>query len=452
MPLRTVQYILYRTFHMLHRSWTGKLFTPRGLQGIDHLIKAELKQSQSATGIKLGDDWNLTRIDDLSAVSRLRIPQSIWVPLIDGVEVSGIADAVRQIESFSKWSSIPQLESHGPRVSISNDSVLSEGKNNAILLEALHSHAPPGTELSLKIDQSQRMYLSLNAIPPRPWLDSPIDLTLAEKSIDWWSVTGKADISRPSSPSESAIKLFRNESSLSCLCSAFVRASQLRAIIKDRPEVLIWDPFAGNASLLLEVLEDMARFPSQETKSVTVIGNVKSKDSLRTCERRVDKWISSFGDEVVLGSSDEAVSSAQPTKGGRKSRRKSSDEPTTNEEIQSVTTNTLVSRYVRIGNLSITVHVTSVPFQETIPYISGAIVMSHIPKSYNEVTGIDKYTLNEWGAFGSLLKGSDTQSAMFFTETGSFGKYSKLKVAKLAHLMSPSGRLIGHFSRWIPFK
>jgi hypothetical protein len=78
--------------------------------------------------------------------------------------------------------------------------------------------------------------------------------------------------------------------------------------------------------------------------------------------------------------------------------------------------------------------------------------MSHIPKSYNEVTGIDKYTLNEWTAFGSLLKGSDAQSAMFFTETGSFGKYSKLKVAKLAHLMSPSGRLIGNFSRWIPFK
>lgn len=436
---------------MLYRSWTGQLFTPRGLHGIDHLIKAEIKQTQSTTGIKLGDDWNLSKINDLYSTSRLRIPQSIWVPLIHGVEISGISDGIRQIESFSEWSSIPRLESHGPRVSISGDSLLFDSKNDALLLETLHSYAPPGTELSLKIDQSQRMYLSMNAIPPRPWLDSPIDLTLAEKSIDWWSVTGKTDVSRPTLPSESAIKLFRNEASLSCLCSSFLRASQLGTVIRDRSEALIWDPFAGNGSLFLEILEDMARLSSVDPKSITVIGNVKSKDSLRTCERRLDKWIASLGDKIEQEFPNDPVPPTEPTRSGRKSRRKSAED-SKSDQTESVTTNTLVSRYIKIGSISIIAHVTSVPFQETIPYISGAIVMSHIPKSYNEVTGIDKYTLNEWTAFGSLLKGSDAQSAMFFTETGSFGKYSKLRVAKLAHLMSPSGRLIGNFSRWIPFK
>ena len=420
------------------------MFLPRGLSGIDNLVKAEIKELHALRSMKISEEWMVKNIKSLDAVSKLRIPQSAWIPLIEGTPVRNCDDIERYLGEFTQWDALPKLISHGPRVSTSADSTLAKrGYEILKTLKSITEEMKLGTtELSLKIDHEDRMFLSVNAIPPRPWLDSPIDLTVAEKSVDWWSLD-PSENSRPSEPSESAIKLFRNEFSLACLCAAFVRTSPLRSMLQTRSELLLWDPFANNGVLLMEILQTILNATISEPRQVTIIGNVKSRDGLAVCEQRLEKWRASNGLTW-----DDDLSSEQTTSRttGRKSRRKSAEDDEDETEVSG-----LVSKSVQLGSCKVAIHITSRPFQETLPFISGGVILSHIPKTYNELTGIDKYQLTEWTAFGNLLKSSEIEGGMFFSETGSFQKYSKLKTIKVAHLVSPNGRSVGNFSRWVPF-
>ena len=426
----------------------GNLFVPRGIQGINHLVQAEIKDTA-----KLSQNGKeVEKIQSLSTLSRLRIPQSIWIPLITDREVSSITDAADLIKQYQGWQEIPSLASFGSRVSISADSSLSSNKNKTALLEELkrilRDHQLDNSEFSLRISPDDKMSLSFNAIPPRVWLDSPLELTMAEKSIDWWSVKS-GDVSRPSEPSESAIKLFRNEASLACLCSAFLRTSPLGSSLasKKEEEILLWDPFAGNGALFMQLLQTLTDQTISAPKTITIIGNVQSRGSMDACIRRFEKWYSSMN---LVEVPDGVTESSGQRMSGRKSRReKLAEESEVEEEVSGLFTR----RFEIPPNVRVNLHLTRAPFQETLPYISGAGILTHIPRTYSEMTGIDKHDLTEWAAFGSLLKQSSDQikSAMFFTETNSFLKYSKLRTAKMVHLISPNGKSIGHFSKWIPF-
>jgi hypothetical protein len=437
--------------------YKGTLFVPRGLQGVNHLIQAEVRDSLR-NGLKFAakDVKTIEQVKDLHMLAKLRIPQSIWVPIIENAEVRSISEAIAQVEKFQKWNTVPGLKSFGPRVSISADSVLSSAANKQALLkelsESLKQKGVGDSEFSLRIDQDQRMSLSLNVIPPRPWLDTPMDLTLAEKSVDWWSLktSGDSDLSRPTQPSESAVKIYRNEASLSCLCSAFLRTSPVVSWMKapEASELFIWDPFAGNGAMLLELLQMLSDSKPRAQKQITIMANVKSGDTMRTCINRIEKWTTTDGIQTIGEStepSDQDTSRGRSRKSKRTVREK--EEPS-KEDVSSK----LYSKSFQVGeNITANVNLTTVSFQETFPYVSGGIVLSHIPKTYNELTGIDKHLLNEWSAFGGLLKGSPIEQAVFFTETNSFAKYSKLRMGKLVHLVSPNGKSVGHFVKWIPF-
>jgi len=107
-----------------------------------------------------------------------------------------------------------------------------------------------------------------------------------------------------------------------------------------------------------------------------------------------------------------------------------------------------VSLYV--NSTLVDIHITTVSVHETAPYISGGLVLSHIPKTYNELTGIDKHQLSEWTAFGALMKSrSNDLEAAFFSETNSFAKYSKMKFFSHCHLVSPNGKSVGSFAKWL---
>lgn len=441
--------------------YRGTLFTPRGLQGINHLIQAEVRDSRALrTGVRFRgkDVKTIEGVNDLHALSRLRIPQSVWIPIIENVGIRSISEAIGAIQKFPNWDSVPALKSFGPRVSISADSILSSTANKETLknelLAFLQATAVQDSEFSLRIDQNQCVSLSFNAIPPRPWLDTPMDLTLAEKSVDWWSLnpSGSSDLSRPSEPSESAIKLYRNEASLSCLCSAFLRASPVIGWLRspEPGELFFWDPFAGNGALLLEVLQMLSDGEPRNSKELTIMANVKSSEAMRTCIRRIEKWANANNVQII-GESENPVDSETSRGRSRKSKRASKSIGEEEAEEEDVS-DKLYSKSFKVGEkMTMNLNLTTVSFQETFPYISGGIVMSHIPKTYNELTGIEKHELNEWTAFGGLMKGSPIEHAMFFTETRSFAKYSKLRMGKLVHLESPNGKSVGHFAKWIPF-
>ena len=427
-------------------AFKGHFFTPRGLQGINHLIQAEMKDSAELRTATLSKDLKeISKVSSLPALSRLRIPQSIWVPLIDNLEVSSIDHLGTAIRQYSDWKEVPSLFSFGPRVTVNSDSPFNKEEILVQLRNILGMHSIENGEFSLRVDHDQKMSLSFNAIPPRPWLDSPLALTMAERSVDWWSVQGRdgTDTSRPAEPSETAIKLYRNEGSLSCLCAAFLRSSSIPSLLKSKApdEVLVWDPFVGNGAMILELLQ-LVRDSGigQSPKTVTIVGNVKSKESLDICVRRIEKWLSACGESVTVADHEDAGQRA-----GRRSARRKDDETET-------TLSGLFSKSFQVGKgIEINVHLTTVSFQETFPHVKGGVMVSHIPKTYNELTGIDKHELSEWAAFGNLLKNSEISSAMFFTETNSFMKYAKLRYAKLVHLVSPNGKSIGHFSKGIPF-
>lgn len=437
---------LYNTAIVYMKKWTGKLFTPRGLSGINTIIAAELREI-GLTKLKMEKDLHISGISDLRRLGNLRVPQSLWVPLATA-EVESVNDVARVIDQID-WSNVPKLNSHGPRITISADNLLF--KNESELLEVLRQKSGDtgSSEFSMRIDQDNQLSLSLNAIPPRPWLETPMELTIGEKSADWWSVNA-ADVSRPRRPSDSLIKLFRNESSLSCLCAALVRISPVITWLDSEKadELLVWDPFVGNGALLLEILQRIADRPSSIPKHLTIVGNVKTKDSLELVERRLSKFVNSRdGILSEVDSTEGVIEEVRPR--GRKSVRSSPVEPDApfDEECANRKIHT---QTIRIGDTVVDLHLTTVAFTETLPYINGGVVMSHIPKTYNELTGIDKHELSEWTAFGNLIRSrGNAFEAFFLTETFSFAKYAKLKFSKLFHLVSPSGKSVGHYLRWI---
>ena len=428
------------------QKWTGRLFTPRGLDGINKIIAAELREV-GLTKVRVDKNMQLSGITDLHALPKLRIPQSIWVPLATA-EVESVS-AIAEVLDSVKWSRVPALDSHGPRVTVSTDNVLF--KDETELLELLRSktRSVGASELSLRVDYANRLSLSFNAIPPRPWLETPMEITMSEKSVDWWSVT-TPDISRPRRPSDSSIKLFRNESSLSCLCAALVRISPVNDWLESdkSEEILVWDPFVGNGALLLELLQRVADRPSETSKHMTVVGNVKSSDALKLIERRLAKFVES-ADNVTSEQVKPPSRTEETRPRGRKSGRKPEEKrvPEPDEEVVDASIHT---QSLRIGETVVDLHLTTVPFTETFPYINGGVVLSHIPKTYNEMTGIDKHELSEWTAFGNLVRSRGKAfDAFFLTETFSFAKYAKLKFSKLFHLVSPNGRSVGHYLTWI---
>ena len=424
----------------------GKIFTPRGLTGIHKAINAELRLNGLLTR-----NGMIEEIKTLDSVSRLRIPQSVWVPLIE-CRIDSRKDFTSALDGVD-WSALPSLKSHGPRITITRDSATfdDDRARSELLQEFRHRMMQYGlekNEFSIRIDHENILSVQTNAVPPRPWLDSPMDLTLAEKSIDWGSVN--PDVSRPTEPSDNAIKIFRNESSLSCLCAGFLQSTPgLTDWINGSQEnMLVWDPFAGNGSLLMELVQFLSDRPAASQKDLTIVINVKTRESLRLIERRLEKWSNSTGIEIQEQKESGPAETISKQR-GRKSKQASQDVDDEDVVAEVHVDGRMKSVHMKMGNYKIALHSASVPFQETIPFIHGGMALSHIPKTYNELLGIDKHDLSEWTAFGNLVKSHPKLDVSMFTETDSFIKYSKMKFSKCVQLVSPSGRLVGSFNRWL---
>ena len=405
--------------------FSGKLFTPRGLSGLDRLIAKELRWK---VGVAMSATHEFSGVESLTNLSRLRLAQSAWVPVlnVEGcADLTAVSTALSTIDFFD---SIPSLQSVGPRVSVSADNDLFRTKKEKIF-SALKAALPSrlhANEFSLNINHSNILSLQTNLIPPRGWIRTPVQRNGGLEQL--WSVVPL------DSPKlcESAIKAFRNETSLACLSAALVESSNLKSILKTEEDLLIWDPFVGNGSVVLEVL---AFLTENAQRPVTIVGNVGSRASADSVVGCVREFAASLN-LPLLEETGEAESGSNSK--GRKSRRTTTPDPTDNERrVQTVT----------LG--STTIHLTIAPFQETFPFISGAVILTHIPKTYSEQLGIDKRTLTDWTAFGALLKANRNFQMFVLAETGSFFKYSKLKLSKLTHLVSPNGSAVGSISKWV---
>ena len=437
--------------------WSGKLFTPRGLSGLQKIVRNEMAANSLVNLEIKSKDGMIEGITRLGKLSRLRIPQSIWVPLIQS-QVESIPEFRASLMDVD-WSKIPALQSHGPRITISRDNLRfhrkSDGKEMLEIFknEFLSKFGLESTEFSLRINHDHALSLSVNLIPPRPWIDTPTELTISERAPDWGSSIENANPSQSDRPSQSSIRKFRNDSSLACLCAAFLRTT---APFTDwvsnqkQGELVVWDPFAGDGSILMETL--LALVDSESSKferNLIFVASTKSAQSANIIKARIDRFVSGFPETVSFATKpdDVVLVSSASKKGGRKSKRSSLHAKET-EEV-SVGDDKIQTIYLSIHSTNVEIHITTVPFQETFPYISGALIVSHIPKTYTELTGIDKHQLSEWTAFGSLLKSRRDLDAFFFSETNSFTKYSKLKFSRSCHLVSPNGTSVGHFSKWL---
>lgn len=415
-------------------TFTGKLFPPRGLSGLTNLISNEIKAKT----------WfsNLDAIKSLSKLPKLRVPQSIWVPLVKIDECTSIDQFEAAVQSID-FAAIPSMKSVGLRVSQSREvmkfSPVSELTN--IVLHALPEDLKEN-EFSVHINDKNELSIQTNLIPPRPWILIPQKM---EPQPEWWSVNDK-QTTPTMKVSDLAIKEFRNESSLACLSAALVIASNLSAGLKRKhlgEETLIWDPFVGNGSVVLEVVSFLADSPFLN-RTVTIVGNVITKESGQKVEQRLRKLCESIGTEIS------AISEAEEKKpdaksGGRKSRKSEQAEHEISDER-------MRSFHMHLPNgTNLTVHLAHTSFEEVFPFISGALILTHIPKGYSEMLGIDKRTLSDWTAFGNLIKTNRKFEMFVFAESLSFYKYTKLKFSKFIHLVSPNGSQVGNISKWVGF-
>ena len=184
------------------------------------------------------------------------------------------------------------------------------------------------------------------------------------------------------------------------------------------------------------------------TKDVTIAMNVR-RECTGTVLERINRFCRSLDLQAEPLVAEPDVNQPTERSRGRKSTKLKGvvDEPPMPDAGE--VAHRIKSVKLRMGATTVTVHVTSSPFQDMFRYMSGALILTHIPKTYTELLGVDKHELSEWTSFGNLLKANRGFTAFVFAETNSFFKYSKLKFAKLAHLVSPSGKGVASYSKWI---
>lgn len=405
-------------------SWTGKVFTPRGVSGLGKQIQAELRG--------VNKEWQLVDHElrnighDLSELAKLRIPQSVWVPLAEGsvTSVAEFGSTIKRIE----WETIPQLQSHGPRVSLSKDSVLSRSVSQEDLVHVFReaSENVRNTEISVRIDSLNRLSIQMNGIPPRVWVPTPTELDTAIESGESqpsWSVRDQPAHHIQKPLSEDSIKLFRNESSLCCMGASLLRSAGLASKVTQQEPLVIWDPFmTDSATILMESLNHI--LGSSGTESVTFVGCVPAEPALAEVKRRVMKFVDAHN---LFLESTEANSNP-------------SDFPPN-----------IFSTTLRLPR-EVHIHITTRPFHEVLPHMRGALILSHIPKSYNEQLGLGKRQLTEWAAFGDLVRrGKDRFDIHLLCESGAFIKYTKLKFARVLHMVSPGGHVVASVNKWLGY-
>jgi hypothetical protein len=408
------------TFQM--SSWTGRLFAPRGVTGLQKQIQAEMK-SITRQWTLLGDE--IQQIPNLDILSRLRIPQSVWVPLVD-TPVTSFTE-FETVVSNTDWDPVPALKSHGPRVSLSKDSILSRSVGKEQLLDRFTTLSGIGsTEVSIRIDSLNRMSIQMNGIAPRVWVPTPSELDRVSEGVPqtespWWSVAGNSTPS--SSLSELSIKAFRNESSLCCMVASLLRSAGVIDRINRADALVIWDPFVGpQATVVMETLDEIFHHGNtlESLPPITFVGNVGSEKHIPGIKSRLDRF--------CLANAIHAESLP--------------DEPHMFSTTLTLPTN---KRQIHI-------HLTTRAFQETLPYMQGALVLSHIPKSYSEQLGLAKRQLSEWTAFGDLLRREKGRFEIFvLSETGAFLKYTKMKFATTIHMVSPGGYVAASVSKWLGY-
>jgi len=392
--------------------------------------------------MRIYNEEKLERISNLRDLSRLRIPQSIWIPIASG-QVEEIDD-VKSVLSKIEWNKLPSLSSHGPRVSINRGSVITDSSHVlSTFFDVLPDHLS-ATEFSLRIDSGNQLSLQMNAIPPRAWVRTPAEISGELEPLPEWS-TRTREIPTPIRPTEDSIRLFRNESSLACLCAGLVRLSSFPAQLVDQPECLVWDPFVGNGAVLMEVLQyivDKQRKLEGE-KTVTIVGNLSSKSTLSIVKNKLDRFCERH--KMVAREDDSLpVSAEPPVSRGRKNRQRPKPEEPLSGNPR------IYSTFLSVGNTRVNIQLLVYPFEEVIPHISGACILTHMPKTYNEILGIEKRELSEWAAFGNWMRTSQKDCTMHaFSETESFFKYTKMKFSKLIHLNSPNGKSVGSMAQWL---
>jgi len=432
--------------------FNGRLFTPRGLSGLNNVIFNELKNADGR--MRVYNETEIQRIHHLDILSRVRIPQSIWVPLVDE-SVDNLSSLGRALRGNVEWSKIPPLKSHGTRITVSKDNHLFAGKENAIL-QLIRSLVPKGlhaNEMSLRIGSDNRVSMQMNVIPPRPWIKTPMEL-MNISGPQWWS-SGNIPVAHPQRPSEDVIKIFRNESSLSCLCAALIYSSPLSNQLANQSDVLVWDPFVGNGSVLMETIQFFADRVHEKKdiacNRLTIVGNVAAKTTASEIHDRIIRYVNASDARLTVCDKDSFTSQAPIKRTGRKSRHQSNNESSQFVLEDDNSKNSVHSIILKTGNRTIDIQLLSTPFESVFPYINGACILSHIPKSYNELLGIDKRELGDWSSFGNWIRSAGSQrsfSISVLAETNGFFKYSKLKFSRLIHLKSPTGKPVGSISRW----
>ena len=407
------------------------------------MIVNELKSVDGR--IKFSKDDTIEKISNLDVLSKLRIPQSIWVPLAES-EITDLDD-VSTVLSEIDWKCVPPLNSHGPRVFVSRGSVVDSDKSSieSLVLSCIPKHLHP-TELSLRIDSLNKLSIQMNAIPPRAWIKTPAEICAEEFDHEpTWST--RQHLVTPSRPTEDFIRRFRNESSLACLCASLVRLSSFPTLLDDTPEILVWDPFVGNGAVLMEILQYVADKESrlEGEKLVTIVGNVGSQKTLEKLKMKISTFVKRSGSLVV---GDKVENEHQiSASGGRRTRK--SNRPLVSDD-QVAEDARIHSLSLSLGRVRVNIQLLAYPFEQVVPHISGACIVSHIPKTYNETLGIDKRELSEWAAFGNWMKGNERNCSMHvLSETDGFMKYSKLKFSKLVHLKSPNGNSVGSIAQWL---
>ncbi len=440
-------------------AWSGKLFTPRGVSGLGKQIQAEIRTLSKEWLLEL-ENHTITNISDLRLLSKLRIPQSVWVPLVDA-SVTSMAEFESSIAKID-WGELPKLKSHGARVSLSRDSILSRSVSEPALRGMFKDLSQiDTTEVSVRIDSLNRMSVQMNGIPPRLWVPTPVELEATADDPNnphlqpWWSVRQHQHGEDKSSKlSEDAIKRFRDESSLCCMTASLLRSAGLGARLDLKEPLVIWDPFmTSSGTVLLECLNHIVSSGGC-TGEIAFVGSVSTQAALEEVLSRLYRFVDAHG--LILeteGTSTPPMENTTLVSGrGRKSSSASNrNQALSLKPLPSRTDPALFSCTIQFPNRLVELHVTTRPFQEVLPHMRGALVLSHIPKTYSEQLGLGKRQLTEWGAFGDFVRTRDkTRFEMhFLCETGAFLKYSKLKFAKTLHMVSPGGHVAASVSKWL---
>lgn len=415
-----------------------KLFTPRGFSGLDKLISDELV---SRVGLLYKPSEPLLLKSNLvSRLSSLRVAQSAWISLVEDA-LCVTVDQLEKIVQSIEFVKLPRLNSVGPRVVVAESGTVSKKEIENVFTSILPQRLL-NNEFSIHLGRNGKLSIGMNAIPPRPWVIKPID----RAGVAWWSTGVHADVTNTdvhqAKASAVTIREYRNESSRACLSAALVRASSLnkQILIED---TLVWDPFIGVGNVLLETIWYMHHLDvhkhrqdaSCNIRNLQIVGNGKSIDEVT---RRIEQLADSLGLEISVqkrNSGDDEVYV------GRRRIKKNTVEATrapTDTEI-----------IIKLTSTNISINLTKEPFPVVFPYIAGALILTHIPKTYSELVGIDKHTLSDWTTFGNLLRSSHNMQMYTFSETNSFAKYSKLKFQKIIHLVAPNGTIPASINKWI---